>query len=185
MRHGCTGGLGTTSIPLSLSLTLILLGRISNYLLLLLCSTKPTRALSIVHPPTLRVALIHGTYRGSRISWLRLLLLLVVVVNARRGRGRPLMMTRLARWYRGRSHATRAAASTDKAAHYPRRLWGGGGGRGRKTVSRCLRLRRNMWVQVFFSGQVASSPSLRDTFCASGGPGGRDRYRLKWIGGER
>ena len=82
--------MGTTSVPVSWSLTLILLGRIPSHLLLLLCNTEPTGALPVVHPPTLRVALIHGPYRGSRISWLRLLVLVLLVLlglHARRGRG--------------------------------------------------------------------------------------------------
>ena len=159
LRHGCICGLGTTSVPLSMSLSLILLGWTLSYLLPLLCNTTPTRALSIVHPPTLRVVLIHRTYRDSRISWLTLLL-----VNARRGQGRPLMMTRLPRWYRGRSHATRAAVSTDKATYYPRRPWGGGGGRRGKTVTCRLQLRCNTRVRVFFSEHATHSLSLRDTF---------------------
>ena len=77
--------MGTTSVPVSLSRILILLSRIPSYripsyLLLLLCNTEPTRTLSIVHPPTLRVALIHGTWRNSRISWLMLLMLVMLVM---------------------------------------------------------------------------------------------------------
>ena len=110
LGNGCICGLGTTSIRVSSSRTLILLSQIPrDLLLLLLCNTKPTRALSIVHPRTFRVTLIYGTYRDSRISWLRLLLLLllmvvVVAVDARRGRGRPLVMSGMKRGHRGRSH---------------------------------------------------------------------------------
>ena len=60
----------------------MLLGGIPSHLLPLLRNTTSTRPLSMVHPRTLRVVLIHGTCRDSRISWLRLLLLVVVVVNA-------------------------------------------------------------------------------------------------------
>ena len=164
--------MGTNSVSVSLSQTLVLLIRIPSYilllLLLLLCNTEPTRALSIDHPPTLRVALIHGTYRGSRISWLRLPLLLVVVVNARRGRGRPLMNAWLKRRHRGRGHATRAAVSTiiNKTTQFTRRLWDGGGGPKMKTVIRCLEVRCDVRIRVFFfSGHGTSSFSffLRDT----------------------
>ena len=153
----------TTSVPVSLSRTLVLLRQIISYLLLLLYNTEPTRALSIVHPPSIRVALLHGTYRDSRISWLGLLLLLLL--NARRGRGRPLMMAGLKRRHRGRGHATQAAASTtiNKATHCTRRLWGGGGGRRVKIVIRCLELRCDVRIRIFFSGHASRSLSLRDT----------------------
>ena len=80
--------MGTTSVPVSLSRALILLGRVPSYLLLLLYNTEPTRALSVVHPPTIQIALIHGTHRDSRVPWLRLVVLIVllmVLMNARRG----------------------------------------------------------------------------------------------------
>ena len=154
----------TTSVPVSLSRSLVMLSRTPSYLLLLLlCNIEPTRALSIVHPSTLRIALIHRTHRDSRVSWL----VLSVLVNARRGWGKPLMIAGLKRRHRRRGHTTRATASTttNKITHCTRRLWSGGSGRSVKTVIRRLELRCDVRIRVFFfSGHATRSRSflLRD-----------------------
>jgi len=144
LRCGCICGLGITSVPVSWSRTLILLGQISGHPVLLRFNTKPTRALSIGHPLTPRASLIHGTYRDSSVPWLMLVLVLLVL-NARRGRGQPLMLAGLKRRHRGRAHAIRATASTE-TTHFSRRLWGGGGGRRVKTVIRCSELRCDVQI---------------------------------------
>ena len=171
MRDGGGCEWCTTSVPACLSRILKLLNGIPIYLLLLLlCNAEPTLALSIVYPPTLRVALIHGTYRDSRISRPRLL------VNARRGWGQHLMIAGPKRRHRGRGHATRAAASNYKATHYPRRLWCGSGGRRGKTVICFLRIMR---VRVWFSGHPAILLGFKTRWEQAGRPGGEvDRRAL-------
>ena len=145
----------TTSVPVGLILTLILLIRVPSYLLLLRCNTRSTRTLP-VDALTLRGALVHRGHSDSRVSRLRVLLLHI------RGCRGCLMMAGLKQRHRGRRHAAGAAASTEERNHCPRGIKRLRSGWDVK-VGICLGLRGDVRVRSG-SRHATFSFSLRDAF---------------------